>query len=182
MRKLYVIFISLIALATLSAATLERLSFDNLVAKSTGIVRARVTSTSVVKRGSLIQTCYRIQVLDRWKGTAASETEVVLPGGTSSGLRQHFAGVPELTVGSEYVFFLWTGPKSGITQLTGLTQGLFYMKTDSDGNAVAYRPASGEVMLDETTGQPVKDEAIELKLTELSQRITSSLAASGSSK
>ena len=40
-----------------------------------------------------------------------------------------------------------------------------------------YRPASADVMLDQTTGQPVKDEAMELSLVELGRRITETQTA-----
>jgi hypothetical protein len=177
MRRLSAILGCLLAAAGLQAATLEKLSFEDLVGKSTAIVRARVTSTYAAARGSLIYTHYRVQVLDRWKGAASSEVDLALPGGTAGGMRQHFAGVPALTVGTEYVLFLWTGPRSGVTQIMGLTQGLFNVKTDANGNILAYRPASADLMLDQATGQPVKDEAMELSLTELGRRITETQTA-----
>src|ERR1043166_5054713 len=69
------------ALTPTYATTLTRASFDDLVQKSTGIVRGRVVSSSGASLGSMIYTYYRIQVLDRWKGPAATQVELQVPGG-----------------------------------------------------------------------------------------------------
>ncbi len=60
------------------------------------------------------------------------------------GIRQIAVGSPELATGSEYVVFLWTG-KSGLTQIIGLSQGLFLAVKDAAGNiALTSRPAADE--------------------------------------
>ena len=87
-------------------ATLERLTLDDLTAKSTAIVRGKVISSF---RGPIIYTHYQVQVSEQPKGTSGSSLEVVVPGGTANNLRQIYSGAPELNLGGEFGLFLWTG-------------------------------------------------------------------------
>ncbi len=159
----------LILCAALGAATLERLSTDEMISKSTAIVRGKVLSSRTAFRGPMIYTYSRVQVLERWKGAAASEVEVATPGGKSNGLEQTFSGAPALATGSEYVLFLWTG-KSGMTQVIGLSQGVFDVKV-SKGVTMVARPASTETMLDAITKLPVADESVLMPLRDMSAKI-----------
>jgi hypothetical protein len=154
----------------LHAATLERLSMDDMVQKSTDIVLGRVTAVSASFRGTpgrggIIYTHYTIQVMERWKGHAAARMDVAVPGGVAQGLRQTFPGAPTLNTSSEYMFFLWTGP-SGLTQVIGLSQGLMNVTVDASGNAMVQRGASSEPMVD-SAGNPVTDSAVTFSLTSL---------------
>ena len=65
--------------------------------------------------------------------------------------------------------FLWTS-KSGLTQVIGLSQGLFAVVPDSSGNSMVIRAASSEHMLN-VAGQPVSDSDIQMTLTDLRNRI-----------
>ncbi|MEN6304310.1 MAG: hypothetical protein ABFD96_16370 [Armatimonadia bacterium] len=161
-----------------TAATLEQLSFDEMVEKSTSIVHGRVIGTYTTAKGSLIYTHYRVQVSERWKGAPALEADLVVPGGVLGNVRQSFTGAPRLAQGSDYVLFLWTG-KSGLTHIIGLTQGLFDVTTDAKGNTMAVRGTSGETMLDRATGKPVTEESLSFTLTDLRTRI---LRATGGAK
>lgn len=161
------------------AATLEQLSFDEMVEKSTAIVRGRVVGSYTTSKGSLIYTHYRVLVSERWKGPAASEADLVVPGGALGNMRQSFPGAPKLAPGSDYVLFLWKA-KSGLTHIIGLTQGLFDVKTDAKGATVASRGASGETMLERATGKPVTEETLSLSMADMNTRI--SRAMSGASK
>jgi hypothetical protein len=163
-------------LAALRAATLERLSFDQMVAQSTSIVRGKVTGSWAAFSGPVIYTHYMVGVSERWKGTTQASVEVVVPGGTANNLRQTFAGAPELQTGSEYVLMLWTG-SSGITQIIGLTQGLFSVANES-GDARATRTASREQMIERSTGHGVKDETLVMRLSELRARVSGNTGAS----
>jgi hypothetical protein len=154
-----------------AAATLEQLSFDEMVEKSTSIVRGRVIGTYTTAKGSLIYTHYRVLVSERWKGAPAAEADLVVPGGVLGNVRQSFTGAPRLAQGSDYVLFLWTG-KSGLTHIIGLTQGLFDVTTDAKGNTLAVRGTSGETMLDRATGKPVTEEGLSLTLADLRTRIS----------
>jgi hypothetical protein len=161
-----------------SAATLEQLSFDEMVEKSTAIVRGRVTGSHTTAKGSLIYTHYRVLVSERWKGAAAAEADFVVPGGTLGSMRQSFPGAPKLTAGSDYVLFLWTS-KSGLTHIIGLSQGLFDVKTDAKGATVAVRGASGETMLDRATGRPVTEETLALSMAELKAKVSRAMSGAG---
>jgi hypothetical protein len=106
----------------------------------------------------------------------------MVPGGTAKGLSQSFSGSPVLNQGDEFVFFLWTS-KSGITWITGLTQGLFALApADPGADPIATRAASRELMLDHDTSRPVKDTALTMSLSELRSRIAATLAAQGGGK
>jgi hypothetical protein len=173
-RLLRIGFLLVLALG-LQAASLEYLSLDDMAAKSTAIVRGRMVSAGTHARGSLIYTQYSIQVLERLKGPEASQVDVVVLGGRSQGLSQTFSGAPQLGVGTDYVLFLWTGP-SGLTQIIGLSQGLFQLQKDDKGEWIATRAAASETMVDPKTGRLVNDQAIRLRLTDLRSRVRSAAA------
>ncbi len=178
MRGLMPLLLAVAAALPGAAATLERLTLDEMIQQSTAIVRGRVSAAGSLQRGPLIYSRWRIQVAERWKGPAGSEAEVLTPGGTFQGIRQSFSGVPALKEGAEYVFFLWTG-RSGLTQIIGLSQGLFDLGRDSSGRLVVTRPASGETLLDPKSGAVVEDQPVRMRLSEMQGRIRSALAAVG---
>jgi hypothetical protein len=93
-------------------------------------------------------------------------------------VHQNFSGSPTLNKGDEFVFFLWTS-RGGLTQIIGLTQGLFAVS--SGGSNAAYDPMATraptrELMLDPATARPVKDAALSLHLSELRSQIAKTLA------
>lgn len=145
------------------ATTLERLSLDEMIQKSTAIVRGSVGSMSARQRGSVIYQEVQIRVLERLKGAGGATVDVLVPGGTLNGVRQTFSGVPQLSQSSEYVFFLWTGPR-GSTQIIGLAQGVFQLKLDSKGTAQVQRAAI-------TEGVGTSIEAITMSLDALRTRV-----------
>jgi hypothetical protein len=162
----------------LQSATLERLSLDDLIAKSTAIVRGKVTSSSSAFSGPVIYTHYTIQVEESFKGSSQGSVDVVVPGGMANGLRQSFSGAPLLNPGAEYVFFLYTG-KSGMTTVTGLTQGLFGLEGNGTTDPTATRNASRELMLDGSSGRPVKDQTLTMKLSDLRTRVAAGVKGAG---
>jgi hypothetical protein len=159
----------------LQAATLERLSLDEMIVKSTLIVRGKVEGTSASASGPVIYTTYAIRVSERLKGAAGVTVDVAVPGGTVDGMRQTFAGAPTLSRGDEFVFFLYTG-RDGRNVILGLTQGLFSL--DGGTDPMSTRAASRELMLDRRTGRPVQDEPVAMRLSELRGRIAAGLKAS----
>jgi hypothetical protein len=161
---------------SLSAATLEKLSLEEMTLKSTAIVRGRATGSRTAVRGPVIYTLYQVQVAEQWKGPAASQVEVAVPGGDKSGLRQTFSGAPKLQEGVDYVLFLWTG-RNGLTQVIGLSQGKFELSKDKQGDTTVSRTASSETMLD-SEGQAVADAPVRLSLKSLDQQIRRTLAVS----
>jgi hypothetical protein len=154
----------------LPAATLERLSLDDLIGQSTIIVRGKIVDSYAAANGPVIYTHYRVQTSETLKGSARGTIEFQMPGGIANNLRQSFAGVPSFKAGDEYVFFLWTG-KSGSTQVLGLTQGLFSVAPGGGSDPLTTRGASHEVMLDRGTGKQVKDQTLTMHLSELRARI-----------
>jgi hypothetical protein len=158
----------------LQGATLERLSWNDMMAKSTSIVRGTVTGSRAVFTGRDIHTYYAVQVAETLKGTGQSSIEVVVPGGVANNLRMSYSGAPTLNQGDEYVFFLWSS-RAGVTQVLGLTQGLFTVAPDGSKDPLATRRASRELMLDRSSGQPVKDETLVMRMSELRARVSASL-------
>ena len=161
-----------VGIAPLQGATLQRISLDNMIAKSTAIVRGRVTGSKASISGPVIYTHYAVQVTEHYKCGAQDGQDVVVPGGVVNHWQQTFSGVPELKTGDEYVLFLWTGP-SGLTQIMGLTQGLFTLS-----GTTATRIAASEIMLEPGTGQQVKDQTLVMSLGDLRARIASTLRGS----
>jgi len=168
MRRVFLLSLVLGSLA-IHAASLEYLSLEEMASKSTAIVRGRVTSVSAFERGSVIYTGYSVQVLEQWKGTPESSIQIALPGGALDGRRQLFGGIPVLEVGAEYVLFLWTGP-GGLTQIIGLSQGLFVLERDDAGQIRASQAGTTEPMLDPKTGRLAAERPLRLRLSELRLR------------
>ena len=168
----------LVWLLAAQAATLEYMSTDDMVARSTAIVRGRVTGSSARAHGPLVYTHYLIQVSERLKGAEAAQLDVVLPGGAVGGLRQTFPGAPALVEGSDYLLFLWTGD-SGLTHVIGLSQGVFSLASEAGGELMASRPASAEAMLDPKTGRLIADQPVRLLLRDLRSRIAASSPRKG---
>jgi hypothetical protein len=157
------------------AATLEKLSWDDLIGKSTAIVRGRVASSSTAFRGSVIYTTYRIAVSQQLKGTAQDTVQVLVPGGTVAGVRQSVSGSQQLVTGSEYVLFLWTA-RSGATFVMGLTQGVFDLLQNASGDLMASRRAANEAMLAPGTLRVVQDDPVVMRFDDLQALVASTLA------
>jgi len=157
------------------ATTLERLSLEEMAAKSHIIVRATVVGQAAVQRGSLVYTVYSLKVSEKLKGEAASPLEVSVPGGTIGRTRQTFAGTPTLKTGSEYVVFAWRG-RSGILHIIGLSQGLFDLKLNPAGEAVLTR-GPVEAQLVDKSGQTVQSAPVSLTLDRLRRVIRSTEGA-----
>jgi hypothetical protein len=160
---------TIVLAGTAAAATLEKLSVDQMAAKATEVVRARVGACSADLRGRIVFTTCTLEVIERWKGPARPTATVSLPGGAAGGLRQSFPGTPVLTAGKEQVFFLWTGP-SGRTHLVGLSQGLLALERGPAGEIQAVRAPISDRLLD-GQGNPVRDEGVRLGLAELRERV-----------
>ncbi len=177
MHKL-VRFLGLVTLTGAAWATsLQQLSMDDLVQKSTGIVRATVLSSHANYVGRTIYTYYTVQVLEDLKNSgqpAAKQIDVAVPGGASKGLRQVVPGAPNLAIGQEYVIFLWTS-KTGLTQVIGLSQGLFTEQSGESANPTLTRPAAEATMMDKS-GSVIQDQPVTMKLSDMRARVRASLA------
>jgi hypothetical protein len=164
--------------SVLQCATLEHLALPDIIGKSTAIVRARVTGSSVAKIGPVIYTHYRLQVSEQYKGTAESSVDLAFPGGVLGAVQQVYSGVPQLHAGEEYVFFLWTG-KTGVTQVIGLTQGLFAVSEAGAKDPALVRAASHETMIERGTGRHVQDQTLSMSLSALKSQISAVLGPQG---
>jgi hypothetical protein len=160
----------------LSAATLERLGMDEMIEKSTEIVRGRVVSSTTIQRGPMLYTVSRVQVLEGLKGDVGSSIDVAVRGGELGGLRQTFSGAPHFAAGAEYLLFLWTG-RNGLTQVIGFSQGVFDIGKDKSGRTIAYRAATRETLLDPQTGREIEDVALSVNLNDLLAKIRRSAGA-----
>jgi len=180
-RSVYCALAMAFGLLPLECATLVQLSVDDMIVKSTSIVRGKVTGSYTAFSGPVIYTHYAIQVSERFKGAPQGSVDVAAPGGSANNVRQTFSGAPEFHIGDEYVFFLWTGP-SGMTQVVGLTQGLFAVSPGGASDPVATRLATRETMLSASTGLAVKDQPVSMRVSQLRSRIASTLAANGGAK
>ena len=158
------------------ATTLEQLSLGEMAQKATAIVRAKVTSSIEVLRGTDVYTVYQLETLETVKApNGIKPADVAVPGGVAGGLRQIVAGAPVLRSGQEYVLFLWTS-RSGLTQLMGMSQGLFTVERTAAGDVLATRAAAGEQMLD-GAGRAVRDETLSMPWAELKRKVKQSLTA-----
>ena len=159
---------------SLTAATLEKLTVDEMSAQATLIVRGRISGCAGEAKGSVIYTRCLVSVTEVWKGQTGSSASFVVPGGRANGLIQKFSGVPQFASGGEHVLFLWAGP-SGIHQIIGLSQGKFDVQ-QTLGGATARRAASTERMLGRA-GDVVQDEAVQMSVAELRRLVAKATGA-----
>ena len=139
---------------------------NTMTDQSTVVVRATVTSGGAEFANGSVSTHYQLSVSEVWKGSAGTQIDVYVPGGRAGGFRELVPGAPELTVGAEYVVFLWVG-RSGRPQIMGLSQGLFNVTKDDKGTMVLERPGVREMMVDPATGRPVTDETVRMKASDV---------------
>jgi hypothetical protein len=165
MQKVFMLGCLVAVLAPLPGSTLQQLSLDDMIRLSTAIVHGKAQQTTPSYKGSIIYTHYSVQVSETFKGRAASQFDVAVPGGAANRYQQIFAGAPTLAPGQDYVLFLWTS-NSGLTQIIGLSQGLFIVSTNSSGQLMVTRGASNERMVN-NAGQPVTDSAMQMLLSDL---------------
>lgn len=163
--------------ALASATTLQRLSLADMISKSTAIVHAKATGSYTGVRGGDIYTYYQFQVSQTLKppGPPMKALQVAVPGGAAQGIRQTVPGAPNISIGVDYVLFLWTSP-SGLTQVIGLSQGLFRMTSDPAGNAIIIRSASTEPMLD-ANGNAITDQGMVLRWSNVLSQIQKTVGA-----
>lgn len=143
---------------------------DDMIGKSTAIVRGRVAGSRAELHKSIVYTHFTVQVVERYKGAESGTIDVVVPGGQVGGVRQRLAGTPNLTVGAEYVLFLWKG-RNQLNQVIGLSQGVFNMAKDASGQWVLSRDPVDATLVDRRTGLEVSDQPVRMSLRELERRV-----------
>lgn len=152
------------ALSFAQATTLQQLSLDDMIGKSTTIVRGTVQLTGGAVHGRYIYTHYSVHVVEQWKGAPATQIDFAVPGGTANGLHQSIAGSPALVSGQEYVLYLWTS-RAGVTQVIGLSQGLFV-----SSNGMVLRPAITDHMID-PRGTEASDPGMQMTLNDMRNHV-----------
>ena len=177
MRRLIILAMLGVLVASLPGSTLRQLSLDDMILQSTMIVRGNVQQANTIFHGSMIFTHYTVQVTETYKGSAASQIDIGVPGGIVNGAVQRFAGAPLFSSSQDYVLFLWTS-KTGLTQVIGLSQGLFSVITVQGAPPMVVRAAATERMLS-SAGQPVNDNDIRMALSDLKSHIQSVLNGQG---
>jgi len=176
-HHVWLILLLVFGVRPLPSATLQQLTMNDMIAQSTAIVRGTVVDSWAALTGSVIYTHYKIQVSESLKGPRQSSVEIVVAGGVVNNLSQSFSGSPTLNKGDDLVLFLWTS-RAGLTQIMGLTQGLFAVTPGGSADPVVTRAATHELMLDPKTAQPVKDAALSMHLSDLRSLIANMLQAS----
>ena len=171
----FLITFALVAVA-LPGATLQKLSFEEMVAKSTAIVRAKIGPPTGRQSGALVYTHHRISILETWKGNLGTAADIVVPGGHVGRLQQTVAGAPVLPVGEEMILFLWTSPK-GLTHVIGLSQGVFQLECDAAG-AITLNRGPLAASLVTAAGRPTSDDGMRMRLSEFTSRVSSQLGKS----
>jgi hypothetical protein len=167
MIRIPIVVWALAAILPVQATTLRRASLDDLIQTSTSIVRGRVAGSLTTSQGPLVYTHYTIQVLDRWKGPVAAQVDVQVP---------QAEGAPQFKTGSEYVFFLWTGP-SGANHVLGLTQGALDVTKDAAGNTLVVRQPTEAMVLNQA-GDTSSQDPMQMKLSDFASRVSSTLGRS----
>jgi hypothetical protein len=169
MRKWMIFALLTASCAAMPGSTLLQLSLNDMIQKSTVIVHGTVQPTYSAFRGAMIYTHYQVQVTNTFKGAAAQTWDIAVPGGMVNGVQQYFAGAPALIAGQDYLLFLWTS-KTGLTQVIGLSQGLFNVNRNSSGQLIVSRGATSETMLN-ASGQTITDSSMQMTLAQMSSRI-----------
>src|SRR5258708_36569261 len=82
------------AAAILLSTTLQQLSLDDMIQKSTVVVRGRVTGSYAAMAGVDIFTYYHVQVSETWKGPSAAQLDVGAAGWVHGGPRTAGDRVP----------------------------------------------------------------------------------------
>jgi hypothetical protein len=158
-----------------SATTLAKLSLDDMIQRSSAIVRGQVLSTAAIQQGPVIFTTYQFKVSEQLKGSLNGVVTVVVWGGQLNGVRQSFPGAPKLDVGGQYAIFVWTSP-SGLNHIIGLSQGLFNLTADAQGNLILTRgPIQAELV--DASGKPVNSTSVRLTWQDLGERVRRTLGA-----
>jgi len=116
-------------------ATVKRFQLDEIRDNSVSVFWGQVVdrTTRVGPEGKMVWTDYEVSVSEHLKGSDPGvRTIVSFAGGTSGEHSVGIAGVPRLTVGENYVFFIQEGTRRP-TATIGWGQGLFHIERTNVG-------------------------------------------------
>jgi hypothetical protein len=162
--------LALLLAGSVPASTILKLSLDEMIDRSTLIVRGTMSGCHSAERNSMIYTECVIAVTERLKGFSQSEVLVSLPGGSARGLKQVVPGAPKLRRYQDYVFFLWTSPR-GVTQVLGLSQGLLEVRMAGGAQTAERGPIADATVVD-GSGAEIADQGVRLNLNDLRNRVS----------
>jgi hypothetical protein len=136
--QILIFFVSfcLTAPTVVQGTTLQKLSFDRLIAEADLIVRGRVDglkSRQVPDRRSMI-TMAVISIETQFKGPKVSSVTIEQPGGSVGDIAQGVPGLPQFSAGEDVVLFL-KRQGGGTFQIVGGRQGKFTAKTKRESNS-----------------------------------------------
>jgi len=111
---------------TARAATVLRLTFEELTTRSDAVVRGRVVSSTpkLDPQKGRITTFTEVEVTESVKGAPAKKVTVRQPGGEVGGIGQSVAGAARFTPGEEVVLFLQRAPdEASVFQVLSMSAG-----------------------------------------------------------
>ena len=135
------------------STTVEKLSLEDLVHKSSRIVVGTCVSTESRWNGknTLILTTSTVEISDQIKGETDGVIRVVTVGGTINGITQTVSGMPQFESGEEVILFLEPSKNTGWQPL-GLAQGkLRITKNRITGEKEVFHSLSGLQLYDPST-------------------------------
>jgi len=138
-------------LAPLYATSVQRLGFEELVAKAQTIVEGSIVSAQTYRSadGKLILTNYTINVQESLKGSVGKTVTLTTVGGRIGNTVLHVSGMPAFQPGEKAVLFLERA--GAYTTVVGLNQGKFTVSNGEISNSII-----GLSFPDGGSGSPVR--------------------------
>ena len=135
-RLIIVFSFTCLAVASyVEASTVQKLSFDRLIAEADLIVLGRVEelkSQQARDRRSMT-TVVTVSIERQFKGPKVSSVTIEQPGGSMGDIAQGVPGLPEFSSGEDVVLFL-KRQRGGTFKVVGGKQGKFTAKTQPESN------------------------------------------------
>ena len=124
-----------LATAPVSATTLQKLTFEEMIDRSGLIIEGSVASVYPVRTGKLAQTRVLIKVLDVLKGDDPGEfIELDFLGGEEAGRTLVISGQDIPDEGEKGFYFIEDTAAQSVNPLTGWSQGHFRILSDIKGD------------------------------------------------
>jgi hypothetical protein len=172
--------VALLAAATARATTVVPMSLPELVARSVGAVRGRVTriDSAVDPASGAIHTYVAIVPTAHLFGSLPNGTLVLRElGGSAGGHTQWIFGSPEYRVGESVIVFL-SRHRDGSLRTTALSLGAFHIENESGALRAVRRLGTNVTLFDPQSGTLRSEVPPEkMALPELLARIRGALAA-----
>lgn len=144
-----VLLVGLLAVPAAFAATVQKLTLQELTKKSDSIVRARVTdaTSNWDANHKEIYTYYTFQILEPVKGRKGETTLTLREiGGTVGNIASVVPGMPGFSKGEEVILFLTPKDAAGYPWVMGLQQGK-YTIVEKDGAKFVRNDLAGTELL-----------------------------------